>query len=400
MAPPIIAALDIGTSQVIALVGELREDGNVMITGMGVHPSKGVRKGEIIDLENSVSCVRAAISDAEESSGNSIRSLHLVVTGGHVQSLINRGTVPVFDPGGEISSDDMDQVVEVASAINLPNDQELLHTVHQHYCIDGQEKVSNPEGMEGAKLSLDLLMVHGQRSVLRNTIKVVQSIPLEVADVGFGGLCSAFAVLSPEQRSAGVIAIDLGGGVTDYVAYSGNALAAAGALGVGGDHVTNDIGQCFTIPRRQAETIKCESGSAIVDVGQEGRRLALPAEVGFQGRSINQQSLQKVINARMTENFEMIRDRLAADGVLNLIGAGVVLTGGGAHMKGVVQLAEDVFRLPCHVGRPRSVSGLAVATEGPEYAAAIGMVQYAFRTLDSSRRNSVGTWFKGLLGFN
>lgn len=400
MAPPIIVALEIGTSQVIALVGELREDGHVMITGMGVHPSKGVRKGEIVDLENSVSCVRSAISAAEESSGNSIRALHLVVAGGQVTSLMNRGSVPVFDPGGEISADDIEQVIDVAKAVNLPNDQELLHTIYQHFCIDDQESVSNPEGMEGAKLAVDLLMVHGPRSLLRNTIKVVQSIPLDVEDVAFGGLCSALAVLTPEQKAAGVIAIDLGGGTTDYVAYSGNALAAAGSLGVGGDHVTNDIGLCFTIPRRQAETIKCESGSAIVESKMEGRRLALPAEVGFQGRSINQQSLQKVINARMTEVFEMIRDRLVEERVLNRIGAGVVLTGGGAHMKGVVQLAEEVFRLPCHVGRPRNVSGLAVATEGPEYAAAIGMVKYAFRTLESHRRSSVGTWFKTLLGFS
>ena len=398
MASPIIVALEIGTSQTIALVGELREDDHVMITGMGEHVSKGVRKGEIIDLENTVTCVRSAIAAAEESSGSSIRSLHLVVGGGHVKSLMNRGTVPVFDPGGEISADDIDAVIDVAKAVNLPNERELLHTIYQHYSVDNQERVSNPEGMEGAKLSVDLLMIHGVRNILRNTIKVVQSIPLDVEDVAFGGLCSALAVLTNDQKSSGVVVIDLGGGTTDYIAYTQGALAAAGSLGVGGDHVTNDISLAFNIPRRLAETVKCESGSAIVEGGAAGKRLGLPAEVGFQGRSINQQSLQKVMNARVNEVFEMIRDRLHAEGVVHGLGAGVVLTGGGAHMKGVVQLAEEVFRLPCHIGRPRHVSGLAVATEGPEYAAAVGMVQYAFRTSEGQRKGSMGGWFKSLLG--
>ena len=398
MSMPPVVGLEIGTAKTVALVGEIREDGHVMITGMGERPSSGVRKGEIIDLENAVLCLRSVLEMAEESGRVSIRQVYLAVSGGHIQGLVNRGVVPVLDEDGEITRDDMDQAMEVARAVNLSADRETLHTICQHYCIDDQTRVLRPEGMEGAKLALEMLVLHGVRSRLNNVVRVVRSIPLDVQDVAFSGLCAALAVLTVEQKKRGVVVIDLGAGTTDYLAYADSVVAAAGALGVAGDHVTNDITLAFTIPISQAERLKRESGSAVISAVSPSQKVVLPPEGGFPGRLVGLQALHTVMAARMEEIFMMIRKRLDKAGVRHHVGAGVVLTGGGAHLKGVTDLAEKVFGWPCSIGRPRHVSGLATATEGPEYAACSGLVQYGFRTNGQPYSASPFTWLRGLFG--
>jgi cell division protein FtsA len=240
--------------------------------------------------------------------------------------------------------------------------------------------------MEGARLSLDVLVLHGVRSRLHNAVRVVRSVPVDIEDVAFSGLCASLAVLTDEQKQDGVLVLDLGGGTTDYVAYAGGVVAAAGVLAVGGDHVSNDIALAFNIPTARAETLKRQWGAAIVEPGSASRRVSLPAEVGFAGRSISLNGLQTVINARMDETLRLVRKRLHEAGVLLRIGAGVVLSGGGAQLKGLPALAEHVFGLPCGIGVPRDVSGLAKVTEGPQYAVAAGLVQYGFRTA-ASRQN-------------
>jgi len=400
MAVPPIVALEIGTSKVIALVGERREDGHIMITGIGDCPSSGVRKGEIINLDNAVTCVRSALSMAEESGKVAVHRVHLAVSGGHIQSVVNRGAAPVLDREGEINQKDIDQVIDLARAVNLGADREILHTVCQHFCIDDQKMVIQPEGMEGAKLSVDMLILHGMRTALHNAVKVARSVPMDVQDVAFSGLCSALSVLTPEQKKSGVVVLDLGGGTTDYLVYAGSVLAAAGALGVGGDHITNDIALALNIPMSQAEQLKRGSGSAMVDTQNPARKVSLPPEGGFSGRTVNLQSLHTVIYARVDEIFGMVADRLGKEGVLERVGTGVVLTGGGAYLNRIDELGERVFGLPCAVGKPRNVSGLATATEGAEYATCSGLVQYGFRT-------SAGTpgwggpltdWLKGFFG--
>ncbi len=396
-----VAALEIGTSKIIAMVGEMREDGTVMITGVGERPSSGVRKGEIIDLENATVCAKAALEEAEETSNVSLGQIYVTISGGHIRGLVNRGAVPVRDPDGLVSEDDVDEVMEVARAISLPADREIIHTICRHFCIDDQEQVIKPEGMVGAKLSVDMLVLHGVRGLLRNTERVVEQIPMEVQDVAFGGLCSALSVLTIEQKTSGVVVIDLGGGTTDYMAYAGGVVACGGALGVGGDHVTNDMAIAFNIPMARAEKLKKEIGCATIAAAIDPPKISLPAEVGFPGRTLNLRSMHTVINARVDEIFSMIKKRLDDDNVLPMVGAGIVLTGGGAHLKGVTDLAETVFGVPCFVGSPRGVTGIAVATEGPEYAACCGLVQYGFRVQDrpnSGSNSLLGSFMKTLLG--
>lgn len=392
-----VVAVEIGTSKVITLVGELREDNHVMITGMGEQASTGVRKGEIIDFENASVCVRSSLSMAEESGKVTIRSVHLAISGGHIQSVVNRGTVPVLDRDSGITEDDVEEVMDVARAVNLPPDREVLHTICQNFCIDEQQHVVKPEGMQGAKLSLDMLVLHGIRNRLHNTVRVVRSIPVQVQDVVFGGLCSALSVLTPEQKKSGVVVIDFGGGTTDYVAYADSIVAAAGTLGVGGDHISNDLVLAFNIPMARAERLKRDSGRAVVDAASAGHKVSLPAEVGFPGRTFGVKALNTVISARVEEILLTIKKRLEADEILGHVGAGIVLTGGGAHLRDIDVLAQRVFGVPCSIGKPRNVSGLATATGGPEYAGCSGLVQYGFRPSRTSRPGTaIGNWLRNL----
>ncbi len=395
-----VAALEIGTSKVIAMVGEMREDGTVMITGVGEHQSSGVRKGEIVDFENIVVCAQAALEEAERISNVVLGDIYLSVSGGHIRGTISSGSIPVLAPDGVVSEDDVDEVSDIARAINLSDDREVIHTMHRHFSVDDQERVLRPEGMVGTKLSLDMLVLHGVRSLLQNTSRVVEQMQVEVHDMVFSGLCSALSVLTAEQKKSGVVVIDLGGGTTDYMAYADGVVACGGALGVGGDHITNDIASAFNIPMGRAEKLKKEVGSATVLSVLEPARISLSAEVGFPERTINVRSMHTVINARMNETFSMVKKRLDDAHVLSMVGAGIVLTGGGAHLKGVTELAETVFGVPCFIGIPRGVAGIATATDGPEYAACCGLVQYGFRMQgDSQASGSVlGSFVRTLLG--
>ncbi|MBN2301636.1 MAG: cell division protein FtsA [Lentisphaerae bacterium] len=398
MAIPPIVALELGTSKIIALVGEMREDGHVMITGMGEHPSSGIRKGEVIDLENVAICARAVLQAAEESGKVAIRGVHLAISGGHIQNVINSGVVPVFGSNGEITEEDVEQVMDVAKAFHLAPDRDILHTICQDFCIDDEQRVIRPEGMIGAKLSLNMLMIHGIRGRIHNSIKAVQEVPMAVQDVAFSGLCSALSVLTAEQKKSGVIVIDLGGGTTDYLVYANGIVATAGAFGVGGEHVTNDIALAFNIPMTRAEHLKRESGNAGINVAGTPQRVSLPPEVGFPGKTISLKSLHTVINARMEEILDTIYRRIG-ETVLHHVGAGVVLSGGGAHLNGVTELTEKIFGLPCIIGWPRNMSGLTTITSGPEYATCSGLIQYGFMTsAKQERKPSFSNWLKGVLG--
>lgn len=377
--PPIVA-LEIGTSTVRAVIGESRDDGHLMITGLGECASCGVRKGEVVDFDNALACVKKALQLAEDNGQIIINEVHLVVTGGHIASMVNRGSVPVMNPRREITPKEIEHVMTTARGVSLPPDRHVLHTICQHFRVDDQDGVIHPEGMEGSTLSLDMLVVHGLLARLRNLAKVVRSADVDIQDVAFGGLCAALAVLTPEEKEAGVAMVDLGGGTTDYVVYANNAIALAGALAVGGDHVTNDVAYGLHVSTTEAEQIKESLGSAVVEMAARSQKVSMASEAGGLARAIKLQDLHTIIHVRMEETFELLKKRWAEAGLLRSLGGGVVLTGGGARMKNIVKLAERVFGLPCRVGVPRGLAGLAVVTEGPQYAASVGMVRYGFRT--------------------
>jgi cell division protein FtsA len=392
--PPIVA-LEIGTTNVRAVIGESRDDGHLMITGLGECPSRGVRKGEIVDFDNALACVRTALQLAEENGRVIINQVHLVVSGGQIRSLVNRGSVPILNARREITAEEIEHVMATARAVNLPTDRQVLHTICQSFHVDDQERLIDPEGMEGSKLAVDMLIVHGVLSRLRNIVKVVRSVRVDVEDVAFSGLCSALAVLGPEDKESGVVVVDLGGGTTNYVVYAHGAIAMAGAFAVGGDHITNDIARGLRVPTADAEKLKEQHGSTVMEMASRSQKVPFPDDAVGSDRFIRLSDLQTVVHLRAEETLALVKAELVDQQLLHSLGAGVVLTGGGAHLKGMVRLAERVFGLPCRVGLPRGVAGLAAVTEGPEYAAAVGMVRYGFKA--SSQKETSGWSFKGIL---
>ena len=378
--PPLVA-LEIGTSRVRALVGEVREDGNLTITGCGDCVSAGVRKGEVVDFDLALSSVRSALEQAEEQANIYIRQVLLVRSGTDIQSSVNRGTVHVLNAEQEITRREIEAVAEAARTLRLP-DREILHSISQQYSVDGQAGVLNPEGMEGSQVSLDMLIIHGPAAPLRNLIKVATTIPVDVQDVAFSGLCASLAVLTPEQKTNGVAVLDLGGGTTDYLVYADQQVALAGSLGIGGDHVTNDLALGLKIPSAQAERIKIEHARATVEPEARQKSVTLPPDGGFPGRTFRLVDAQLIAHARLEELFLLIKRTFAPSGLIPRLGAGIVLTGGGAHLRGVTELAEKIFNLPCSVGVPRMVSGLGKVINQPEYAVPVGLLRYAQMSLE------------------
>jgi cell division protein FtsA len=392
--PPVIA-LEVGTTKVCALVGEVADDGQLMITGLGECPSRGIRKGEVVDFDNALTCVRTALQQAEEHGQVSIHQVHLLVSGGHIRSAVNRGSVPILNEQGEITAEEMERVEEMARAVNLAPDREILHTVRQHYYVDDGQPMINPEGLEGSKLALDMLILHGLRNPMRNIVKLVRSAQVDVQDVAFGGLCSALAVLSPDEKRNGVLMVDLGGGATNYLVYAEERIADAGAFAVGGDHVSNDIAHGLRISQADAERLKIEAGSALIELTVRGQTLNITPGIGAAPRPLRLTDLHTIIHLRVEETLNLVLEQVRQKKLLPKLGGGIVLTGGGARLKNLERLATKVFDLPSRIGQPRDVNGLSRITDKPEYAAAVGMLRYGLRTVRQRRPGFRGL-FKSL----
>lgn len=393
-----IVALEIGTSVVRAMVAQPRDDDHLMIIGMGQCASRGIRKSEVFDFENAIACVRVALQNAEENADVNIRSVYLAISGGHIQSTIHRGSVPIIGDSRVIQREDVEHVMEAARAVNLSDEREKLHTICQRFHVDGQQGVVNPVGLEGSRLEADMLILHGIRSRLVNMARIPRNASVDLLDVAFSGLCAALAVLSAEDKENGALVVDLGGGTTSYVAYADGAIAAAGCLGVGGDHLTNDLARGLRIPQYQAESLKEEYGSAVVDLAARSQKIELRTESGYSNRFVRLGDVQLITSHRAEEILDLVRAQLDSD-LLHHLGSGVFLTGGGAYLKEIVGKAEKVFGLPCQLGKPRDVSGLAVAASGVEYAAVVGLLRYAVRTSERERSTlSIGGIIRKILG--
>lgn len=382
MAVHLITALEIGTTSIKVLMAEVREDGGLMVAGLGECESRGVRKGEIVDFDKALDAVRRAMEAAEASANKSIgERVYLAASGGRAESLLHAGGIPVLneydEPGGEITREDIDQALDVARKIPLPDDRIRLHTLQQTFEVDGRAGIVNPERMLAEELRVGMLLIHGQRSVVENLKKLMESVPVVCADAAFGGFCSALAVLTPEQKRAGVVVIDLGGGTTDYIVYNAGLVKLAGSIAIGGDHVTSDICSGLNLTRRQAETLKKESGSSLINRLQSDQSISIPAEGGFSGRVVRAATLNTIINARMEETFKLIAEKIEEEGLSGILSAGVILTGGGAAMAGLTDLAQQVFNAPCQTGRVHDCVGLSTKQEGVRFASVIGCVRYA-----------------------
>lgn len=393
---PIVVALELGTTKTRALVGELREDNHLTLLGLGEAPSQGIRKSEIIDFDAALAGAEYAIAQAEANARVGIKQVNLLVSGGNLRTIINGGSIPL-DGGGEITQEDVSHVLEVARSVNLPEDYELLHSIPQDFEVDRQKGILNPTGLEGDKLGVDMLILYASSAWLRNLVKVAKSANVDVEIIAASGLCAALAVLAPEEKQQGAVVIDLGGGSTNFIAYAGQTIAAAGSFAVGGDHLTNDLARGLKITLPQAVRLKEEFGSAVIDLRRRGDHVELTPESSGRGRYVRLGDLQTITHHRMEETLSLVRDELERKELLHYLGRGVVLTGGGAYLRGLPELAERVFNLPCQLGQPKDVSGIALATDGPQYASTIGLLRMAAQR-NSQRKRGIFSFFGSLLG--
>jgi len=373
----ILVGLEIGTSKICVVVGDSKPDGTIKILGVGQAPSRGVRKGEIVDFDTAQKCVHEALVDAEEKSDVMIQSVYLGVTGSHIGSFNNRGLVAIPEDQDEIMEADCDSVRASAREVSLPSQNMFVHSILQHYYVDGQEGVLNPVGMMGHKLEADFHIIHGIGTRIKNAVRCVKEIPLEVEDVVFNPLAAAQVVLNQHQKNLGALAIDIGGGTTDFLMYVDGAVRQSGSLGIGGDHITNDISMGLRIPMARAEKLKIEEGSVTLGMALPGETVTLKDDSGFAGKEVERETLNTIIHMRVRETLELLRRHLEAGGDLHLLGAGIFITGGGSLLRGMDCLAQEIFELPVHITHAQTMSGLTSAFENPQFSTAIGLIKYA-----------------------
>jgi cell division protein FtsA len=375
-ASTIIVGLEVGTSKVCAVVGEMNPEGTLNIVGLGQSKSRGVRKGEICDAPTAEEDVRNAIVEAEKMADVEIRSAYLGVTGGHIRGFNNRGVHPVVSADREISEEDVQDVVKNAKTINLPAQNHVIHAIRQHFLVDGQDGITNPVGMLGARVEVDVHVVHGNLNRLQNAIRTVKGLQLEVDEIVFNGLASSLALLNNEQKELGALVIDIGGGTTDYVLYADGVIKHVGVLAVGGDHVSNDLAYGLKVPLGRAEQLKLEHGSAFVDDPARDQSITLTNEVGLPLKTVNLAKLRRIMSVRLEEIFDLIGQDLEQAGLMDYLRAGVFLCGGGSRVPHIARLAEQILRMPVTFGKTNSISGLKSALDQPEFATAIGLVKF------------------------
>ncbi len=371
----IVVGLETGTSKICTAVGELSETGALSIIGLGQARSRGVRKGEITDYDQATEDIRNAVVEAEQMADVEIRSVYLGVSGNHIRGFNSRGVHPVVSADREIVEADVQDVVKNAKAINLPAENHVIHVVRQHFVVDGQDQIQNPVGMVGARLEVDVHVVHGQFNRLQNAIRAVKSLQLEVDNIFFNGLATAMAVLSPEDKELGTVLIDVGAGCTEYAVCHDGIVKQTGVLAVGGEHVSYDLACGLKVPLGKAEQLKISHGAALVNPAIKGHTFCPTNQHGLPETPINLEHLRLIMKARLQETFEIVAGDIANAGLMAHLRGGVQLCGGGARTPEIQQLAEQVFGLPVRLGRTTAISGLKSALDQPEFATAIGLVK-------------------------
>jgi cell division protein FtsA len=368
----LVVALDIGTSKVVALVAELRPDGTLEILGMGGHESKGLKKGVVVNIEATVHAVQRALEEAELMADCKIASAFTGIAGSHIKSFNSTGMVAIKDR--EVGALDVERAIETAKAVNIPTDQQILHVLRQEFIIDGQEDVREPIGMSGVRLEVKVHIVTGAVSAAQNIVKCVRRCGLEVNDLILQPLASSRAVLSEDEKDLGVCLVDIGGGTSDIAVFTHGAIRHTAVIPIAGDQITNDIAMALRTPTADAELIKVRQGVALRQLADPNEMIEVPG-IGDRGpRVMSRQTLAEVIEPRAEELFSMVQQVLRESGFEELLSSGVVLTGGSAVMRGMVELGDEIFLMPVRVGVPRYSGGVAEGVRSPRYATAVGLL--------------------------
>tara|TARA_B100000959_G_scaffold277598_1_gene334475 strand:- start:376 stop:1605 length:1230 start_codon:yes stop_codon:yes gene_type:complete len=370
----LIVGLDIGTTKICTIVGERTPSGSIDIVGIGTHPSRGLRKGVVINIESTVDSIKHAIQEAELMAGCEISNVYAGIAGGHIKGFNSHGIVAVKDK--EVSDTDIGRVIDAARAVAIPLDREVIHILPQEYIIDEQDGIREPLGMSGVRLEAKVHIVTGAVTSAQNIVKCAQRCGLNVADIVLEQLASSEAVLSPDEKELGVALIDIGGGTTDIAIWSEGSIVHTSVLAVGGDHVTNDIAVGLRTPMEEAEQIKRKFGCASTSVLDEDESFEVASVGGRKPRVLSQQILTEIIEPRVEEMFSLVHQEIIRTGYEDLLASGVVITGGGTLLDGMCELAEDILGLPVRRGEPCGIGGLVDVVKSPIYATGVGLVQY------------------------
>lgn len=378
----IYAGLEIGTHKICVVVGEAKRDGAIKILGVGQAPSRGVRKGEIVDFDKVQTCLNDALVRAEDRSDVMIRNVFLGVSGAHIESLNNRGCYRLPEDQNEITEDDVEEAKEIARNVPIPQQNVFLHSITRQYIVDGQEGVKQPIGREGRNLEADYHIIHGVRGRIQNAIRCVREIPLEVEDVVFNPIAAAQVVLSREAKQQGALMIDIGAGTSDYVLYVDGMITASGCIPLGGDHITNDVAMALQIQNGRAERLKVEEGSVLYEDVPADEILRIEDDTGMCIGEVERAFLNEVMYLRTREIMDLVRER-CEEHIGHLV-SGVHLTGGVSLMKGIDGVAKEVFGMKVTRAGSAPVSGVTAMFENPQYSAPIGLIRYA-QILDSEK---------------
>ena len=383
----IIVGLDIGTSKVVAIVGEINPEGRLEIIGLGSHGSKGLKKGVVVNIESTVQSIQRAIEEAELMAGCQIQSVYAGIAGSHIRSMGSHGIVAIRDR--EVFQPDIDRVIDAAQAVAIPADQKILHILPQEFIIDTQEGVKEPLGMSGVRLEAKVHLVTCAVNAAQNIEKCIKQCVLGVDDIILEQLASSYSVLTEDEKDLGVCMVDIGGGTSDIAIYTEGAIKHTAVIPIAGDQVTNDIAMALRTPTQNAEEIKIKYACALGSLAGENETIKVPSVGEREDRSLSRQALAEVVEPRYEELFTLIQAELRRSGFEDLIPAGIVLTGGASKMEGVVELAEEIFHMPVSIGKPKNVSGLADIVRNPIYATAVGLLQYGAAQGDRAGRPAV-----------
>ena len=382
----LIVGLDIGTSKVVAMVGEVNAEGQMEVVGMGSHPSRGLKKGVVVNIESTVQSIQRAVEEAELMAGCEIRSVYAGIAGGHIRSLNSHGIVAIRD--NEVTQLDVDRVIDAARAVAIPADQKILHILPQEFVIDNQEGIRDPIGMSGVRLEAKVHMVTGAVSAAQNIVKCVRRCGLEVDDIVLQQLASAQAVLTDDEKDLGVCLADIGGGTTDIAVFVNGAIHHTAVIPIAGDQVTNDIAVALRTPTHHAEDIKIKYACALTQLANPEETIEVPSVGDRAPRRLLRQTLAEVVEPRYEELFSLIHAELKRSGFEELVAAGVVLTGGGSRMEGVIELAEEVFHMPVRAGVPQYIAGLADVVRNPIYSTGVGLLLFSHKMMPSGSHNA------------
>ena len=370
----LIVGLDIGTSKVVAIVGEVVSDGEIEIVGLGSHPSRGLKRGVVVNIESTVQSIQRAIEEAELMAGCQINSVYAGIAGSHIKSINSHGIVAIKDR--EVSESDLDRVIDAARAVAIPADQRILHILPQEFVIDDQEGIREPIAMSGVRLEAKVHLVTGAVGAAQNIIKCVRRCGLEVDDIILEQLASSYSVLTEDEKELGVCLVDIGGGTTDIAVFTDGAIRHTAVIPIAGDQVTNDIAVALRTPTQYADEIKIKYACALRQLANADETIEVPSVGDRPPRKLSRQTLAEVVEPRYDELLTLVHAELRKSGFEDIIAAGIVLTGGSSKMEGVVDLAEEIFHMPVRLGLPQHISGLADVVNNPIYATGVGLLLF------------------------